>query len=332
MYPGPEDPDLGVFVANLERELAARGHELVRAVVSTRGGGPTRHVRLFRDARRAARRFDADVAYAHFLVPAGLAAALSTRAPLVVTAHGQDVANIDSKPGVRAATRHVVKRASAVIAVSHWLCDRLESALPEARGKVEVIDCGVDLERFTPRDAEAARAQLGWDADGTAFVCLGGLSERKNVLRLARAFERRGEGTLTFVGDGPLRAALEGRERIRVVGRVRHDDVPTWIAASDVVCQPSLTEPFGLAALEAMASARSVVATTIGGPPEFVTADAGVLVDPLDDDALVAALSRAAALPQPNLAGREAAAKHDVKRQAERVEEILLRAARDPRA
>ena len=81
-----------------------------------------------------------------------------------------------------------------------------------------------------------------------------------------------------------------------------------------------------------MASARSVVATTIGGPPEFVTADAGVLVDPLDDDGLVAALSTAAALPQPNLAGREAAAKHDVKRQAERVEEILLRAAADPRA
>ena len=196
----------------------------------------------------------------------------------------------------------------------------------------DVIDCGVDLERFAARDAEAARAELGWNTDGTAFLCLGGLSERKNVLRLARAFERRGEGTLTFVGDGPLRAALEGRERIRVVGRVGHDDVPTWIAASDVVCQPSLIEPFGLATLEAMASARSVVATTIGGPPEFVTAEAGVLVDPLDDDGLVDALSQAAALPRPNLAGREAAARHDVKRQAERVEEILLRAAADPRA
>jgi glycosyltransferase involved in cell wall biosynthesis len=332
MYPGPNDPDLGVFVANLERELGARGHEIERAVVDQRGGGPGRHVRLFRDARRRARRFDPDVAYAHFLVPAGLAAALATRAPLVVTAHGQDVANIGSKRGVRTATRHVVERASAVIAVSQWLRGRLESELPEARGKCEVVDCGVDLERFAPRDAETARAGLGWNTDGTAFMCLGGLSERKNVLRLARAFERRDEGTLIFVGDGPLRGALEGRERIRVVGRVRHDDVPAWIAASDVVCQPSLTEPFGLAALEAMASARSVVATTIGGPPEFVTADAGVLVDPLDDDALVAALSRAAALPQPNLAGREAAAKHDVKRQAERVEEILLRAARDPRA
>jgi glycosyltransferase involved in cell wall biosynthesis len=332
MYPGPEDPDLGVFVANLERELAARGHELERAVVDSRAGGSTRHIRLVRDARRAARRLDADVAYAHFLVPAGLAAALATRAPLVVTAHGQDVGNIGVKRGVRAATRHVVRRAAAVIAVSDWLRDRLVAEVPEARGKTEVIDCGVDLERFAPRDAAEARRELGWSTNGTAFLCLGSLSERKNVLRLARAFERHGAGSLTFVGDGPLRPALAGRDRIRLAGRVGHDDVPLWIAASDVVCQPSLSEPFGLATLEAMASARSVVATTVGGPPEFVPPEAGVLVDPLDEDALVSALAGAAALPRPNLAGREAAEEHDVRRQAARVEEILRRACRDRRA
>jgi glycosyltransferase involved in cell wall biosynthesis len=332
MYPGPDDPDLGVFVANLEHELEARGHEIERAVVDSRVGGKARHARLVRDARRAAKRLDPDVVYAHFLVPAGLAAALATRAPLVVTAHGQDVANIGAKPGVRAATKHVVRRAAALIAVSGWLRDRLEEAVPDARGKTEVIDCGVDLERFAPRDAEESRRALGWSGNGTAFLCVGSLSERKNVLRLARAFERYGEGSLTFVGDGPLRPGLEGRGRIRVVGRVGHDDLPRWIAAADVVCQPSLTEPFGLATLEAMASARSVVATTVGGPPEFVPSEAGVLVNPFDEDALVSALARAAQLPRPNLAGRAAAEDHDVRRQAARVEEILLRACRDLRA
>jgi glycosyltransferase involved in cell wall biosynthesis len=332
MYPGPRDPDLGVFVANLERELRERGHEIERAVVDSRGGGKRAHLALFRDARRSARWFRPDVAYAHFLVPAGLAATLATDAPLVVTAHGQDVANIGAIPGVRAATRRVVHRASAVIAVSDWLRARLCAALPDASGKTEVIDCGVDLTRFAPRDADVARAELGLTAEGTTFLCLGSLSERKNVLRLARAFEKRGEGMLVFVGDGPLRGALEGRPGIRLVGRVEHDAVPTWIAAADVVCQPSISEPFGLATLEAMASARSVVATSVGGPPEFVTPGAGVLVDPLDAAALEAALSGAEALPAPNLAGREAAADHDVKLQATRVEEILLRAARDRRA
>jgi glycosyltransferase involved in cell wall biosynthesis len=332
MYPGPDDPDLGVFVANLERELISRGHELERAVVDRRGGGSRRHLRLARDANRAARRFRPDVVYAHFLVPAGLAAALGSRSPLVVTAHGQDVANVGSIPGVRAATRYVARRAAAVIAVSKWLRAQLEAAVPEAAGKTEVIDCGVDLERFAPRNQGDARAKLGLPANGTAFLCLGALSERKNVLRLARAFERRGEGTLTFVGDGPLRTALEGRDGIRLAGRATHDQVPTWINACDVLCQPSLVEPFGLATLEAMASARSVVATRVGGPPEFVTSEAGVLVDPEDDQELTSALSEAASLPRPNLAGRDAAGDHDVKLQAERVEAILERAARGLRA
>ena len=332
MYPGPNDPDLGVFVANLNAELVARGHEIERAVIDSRSGGKRRHVALFRDARRKARSFHPDVVYAHFLVPAGLAGALATRAPLVVTAHGQDVANIGSTPGVRTATRHVVSRAATVIAVSRWLRDQLYAAVPEAEGKTEVVDCGVDLARFAPRGTAAARAEAGWACEGTAFLCLGSLSERKNVLRLARAFEQRGEGSLVFVGDGPLRSALENRQGIQLAGRIGHEAVPSWIAACDVLCQPSVEEPFGLATLEAMASARSVVATSIGGPPEFVTPESGVLVDPLDDDALVSALSQAAALPRPNLAGRDAAGDHDVKLQAGRVEEILLRAVRDRRA
>jgi len=331
MYPGPDDPDLGVFVANLERELAARGHELERAVVDRRAGGRARHLALARDAFRAARRFRPDVVYAHFLVPAGLAAALASRAPLVVTAHGQDVTNA-TRPGIRAATRYVVRRAAAVVAVSEWLRARLEHAAPGASSKTKVVDCGVDLERFAPRDAGAARADVGWSPSGTAFLCLGALSERKNVLGLARAFERRGEGELAFVGDGPLRGALEGRAGIRVVGRVAHDAVPAWIAACDVLCQPSLVEPFGLATLEAMAAGRSVVATRAGGPPEFVTSEAGALVDPTDDDALVSALAETAALPRPNLAGRDAAANHDVKLQAARIEAILERAAGGQRA
>ncbi|HET7745359.1 MAG TPA: glycosyltransferase [Gaiellaceae bacterium] len=323
MYPSPEDPDLGVFVANLERALAERGHELERAVVDRRTGGRGRHLALAREVFETARRFRPDVAYAHFLVPAGLAAALGSRAPLVVTAHGQDVANLGAMPGVRAATRYVVRRSAAVIAVSEWLRARLEREIPAAVGKTYVIDCGVDLVRFAPRPTEDARREVGWSPRGTAFLCLGSLSERKNVLRLARAFERHAEGELTFVGDGPLRSALDGRPRITLAGRVAHDVVPAWIAASDVVCQPSLAEPFGLATLEAMASARSVIATRVGGPPEFVTADAGVLVDPEDDDALLGALGAAVALPSPNLAARAAAEAHDVRTQAARVEALL---------
>ena len=319
MYPGPDDPDLGVFVAQLERALRERGHELELAVLERRAGGKRRYVELARRARVAARRFRPDVVYAHFLVPSGLAAALASHAPLVVTAHGRDVRNIGALPGVAAATRFVVRRAAAVVAVSDYLRVELEAKVPVASGKTHVVDSGVDLERFSLLPA----------ANGApSFLCVGALTERKNVVRLADAFARLGQGMLTFAGDGPLRPQLEGRPGVRLLGRVRHDEIPELIAAARVVAQPSLVEPFGQAVLEAMACGRSVVATRIGGPPEFVPLAAGILVDPLDADGLTQALRAAAELPSPNEAARAAAAEHDVRRQAERVEEILVRAAR----
>ena len=114
---------------------------------------------------------------------------------------------------------------------------------------------------------------------------------------------------------------------VTTVGAVPHEVVVRWLQAADVVCQPSLVEPFGLATLEAMACGRSVVATRVGGPPEFVRSGAGVLVDPEDEDALVEALEEASRLPRPNLVAREAATAHDVVGQVERIEGVLRRAA-----
>jgi len=319
MYPGPDDPALGTFVAQIERALRERGHEIELAVLDRRSGGKARYASLAVDAVRTARAFRPDVVYAHFLVPAGLIASFSSRAPLVVTAHGRDVRNVGAIPGVRALTRLTVRRASAVIAVSDYLRRELEAKVPEARGKTEVIDSGVDLERFRVEPAPD---------DEPAFLCLGSLTQRKNVVRLADAFGRIGRGTLTFVGDGPLRPSLEGRAGIEVVGSAPHDEIPGWIARSRVVCQPSLVEPFGQALLEAMACGRSVVATRIGGPPEFVPAEGGVLVDPLDLDDLARGLETAAELPCPNLVARAAAERHDLAESARRVEAVLERAAR----
>ena len=320
MYPGPGAPDLGTFVAQVERALLDRGHEVDRAVLDSRAGGKLRYLGLARRTLRAQR---PDVVYAHFLVPSGLIAALGTRAPLVATAHGRDVRNIGWLPGIGAATALVVRRAATVICVSEYLRRELETKLPDARGKTEVVSSGVDLAEFTVEPAPNGPPR---------FLCVGALDERKNVVRLADAFARLGEGALTFAGDGPLRAQLEGRAGVRLVGRVPHSEVPGLMAEAHVVCQPSLIEPLGQALLEGMASGRSVVGTRIGGPPEFVPSDAGVLVDPLDVDALAGALAQASALPRPNEAAREAAAAHDIRTQAARIEAILSRAVAGRRA
>ncbi|HEX8156529.1 MAG TPA: glycosyltransferase [Solirubrobacteraceae bacterium] len=338
MWPGPSDPDLGVFVFDIARELRGLGHEVEVSAIDHRGGGPAKYARLCGAAVVAARRSRPDVVFAHFLFPAGAAGAAAAAAagvPLVVMAHGTDVENARRSRVLALATRGVLGRSVAVIFNSRWLADRLGPVRPP----LHVIDCGVDLEAFAPRPAAPARAQLGWGDQGPAFLAVGSLLERKCVVELADAFERLGRGSLAFVGDGPLRERLAGRFDVHLVGRVAHSQVPAWIAACDVLCQPSRTEPFGQAALEAMAMERSVVATTAGGPPEFVTSAAGVLVKPGDVGALTDALERAAALPSPNPATRAAAAGHDVRIQAARMADVLeaavagaRRADDDPRA
>jgi glycosyltransferase involved in cell wall biosynthesis len=333
MWPSPEEPDLGSFLVPLGRELEALGNEVEVAAISRRGGAPAKYVTLCRRAAGAARRNRPDVVFSHFLFPAGAAGALAARAgraPHVLMAHGQDVANLGRIPGVTALTRRIVKGSAAVIANSAWLAGRLTERVPGAADKLSIADCGVDLDAFAPLPAEPARRELSWEGDGPAFLCVGSLIERKNVIRLADSFARLGRGRLAFVGDGPLRRELEQRPGVRLTGRIPQSEVPLWVAACDVLCQPSLIEPFGQATLEAMAMERTVVATTVGGPPEFVSPGAGVLVDPTDDDALLAALERTAAMPSPNPAAREAAAEHDVKKQAAKMAAVLESAAGRP--
>ncbi|MDQ3631399.1 MAG: glycosyltransferase [Actinomycetota bacterium] len=339
MYPGPADPDLGVFVRGQEEALRARGHRVRVVAVTRRGGGVGKHLAFALRAVGAIARRRPQVVYAHFLVPAGAWAALGTvlsrRTGLVVVAHGRDVRNIGERAGVAAAMRFLARRADHVVAVSRFLARDLERRVPGLAGRVEVFDAGVDVaETFTPGSREEAREQVGWaraaPPDGPAFLFVGTLDERKNVLRLAGAFERLGTGSLTLVGDGPLRGELAGRPGIRLAGRVAHGEVVQWIRATDVLCLPSTVEPFGQVLVEAMACERSVVATRVGGPPEYVTGAAGVLVDPLDVADIERGLREAAALGAPNPAARAAALEHDVRRQAERAER-LLRSAADAR-
>ena len=318
-WPGRDDPDYGVFVRHVAEGLERRGHTLDRAVIDRRGGGRKADARLLRDVIRAPR---PDVVFAHFLVPAGLAAALGSRAPLVVMAHGQDVRNAIGSRAVRAATAVVARRAHTVIFNSGYLRD----TMPVRVKRSEVIDCGVDLQTFHGGMQDAARDRLRLHGD-PLFLFAGSLIERKNVIRLRDAFEAFGRGALVVLGDGPLRAELEGRPGIRVEGRVAPAAVPEYLAAADALVLPSLVEPFGQVLLEAMASERSVVATNVGGPPEFVTPEAGALVDPLSVDSIREGLERAAALPTPNPAARAAAEPHALDRQVERFEAVLRAAS-----
>ena len=317
MYPSRERPDYGVFVQRLAEALRARGHELDEAVLESGARGrlrtPLAYLRLLGRARRLVRRHRPDVVYAHYLVPTGLVA-MAAGAPFVITAHGQDVANVGTVPLVGGLTRRVVSRAAAVICVSEYLALRL----PGHPRRIEVIDCGVDTATY----ASSPRAE----GEGPRYLVAGSLTERKNLGRLMEAFGRLGSGTLTVAGAGPLEAELRAAapERVTFLGRVEPGRMPELYRECDVYCQPSLVEPQGQALLEALASGRPVVATRVGGPPEYVTDACGVLVDPLDVAAIAEGMRAAAELPVPCPAAAEVAQRHSIARSAELVEQLLV--------
>ena len=278
MYPGPDDPDLGVVRRGAGDASCGAAATSSRAPSSTAAAAAGPHARLAATSLRTARRFRPDVVYAHFLVPAGLLAALAARAPLVVTAHGQDVENARRTPASAPRPGYVVRRAAAVVAVSDYLRRELEAKVPEARGKSRG-----DRLRRRPRALRPGRSRaLG--GPRRRFLCVGSLTERKNVLRLARAFERRGEGTLDVRRRRAACAGARGAARGRASpGTVAHDasprgSPPPTSSASRASSSRSASRPS-----RAWRAGRSVVATRVGGPPEFVPPEAGVLVDPTDE-------------------------------------------------
>ena len=111
-------------------------------------------------------------------------------------------------------------------------------------------------------------------------------------------------------------------------GAVPHGDVADWVAACDLLAIVSTVEPLGVAALEALAGGRPVVATRIGGVGEVVPdPEAGRLVDPLDPAAIASAILAVLDDPPAPAACRRAAEPHALTRQAGRVAEVLEAAA-----
>jgi glycosyltransferase involved in cell wall biosynthesis len=127
---------------------------------------------------------------------------------------------------------------------------------------------------------------------------VGALSEEKNVEALLSSVEEIPEAQLIIIGDGPLRASLEERNRTALGGRARFlgqvADVPSVLAAADVLALPSHTEGSPGVILEAAELGIATVATDVGGVRELVDEGvSGYLVPPRDRDALGERLQRA---------------------------------------
>jgi teichuronic acid biosynthesis glycosyltransferase TuaC len=256
----------------------------------------------------AAYRGKVDVVLGSWAYPDGFAAVIAAkilRVPCVVKLHGSDINVIAKLPGPRWLTAWALPQAERVVAVSRALADEVV-ALGVLRERVAIVMNGVDADLFKPRDRTAARSELGMPA-GPLALYVGNLKPEKGIVDLVQAWEavlqRVPDATLAIVGGGPYRSELETAikrygERVKLLGPQPLERVPVWMAACDVLTLPSHNEGTPNVVLEALASGRRVVATSVGGIPDLITGPTlGTLVPAKDPDALADALAVALRTP-----------------------------------
>ena len=256
----------------------------------------------------AAYRGAVDVVLASWAYPDGFAGVIAARllgVPAVVKVHGSDI-NVNARlPGPRRQLGWALPRAARVVAVSNALADEV-AALGVDRARIALVRNGVDAALFAPRDRGEARRALGLPAAAPIALYVGNLKAAKGVLDLIAAFRTvvgaRPDARLVIVGGGDEQAAVAAAAasdpRVIAAGPRPLAEVPTYLAACDVLTLASWAEGTPNVVLEALASGRRVVATAVGGVPDLIDDPRlGELVPAKDPPALAAALIRALTTP-----------------------------------
>lgn len=209
-----------------------------------------------------------------------------------------------------------LETAERIVATSPQEKEHMRS-LVSKKGNIEIIPCGTDIQRFGSVSRAEARAQLGISEDSLVVLYVGRFDRRKGIETLVRAMSRstlRGEANLKLMiagGSRPGKSDGIERDRIEAIvdevgirdltefpGRVSHQELPNYYAAANLCVVPSHYEPFGLVAIEAMASGTPVVASDVGGLQFTVVSEkTGLLCPPQDDAAFAVAIDRILSLP-----------------------------------
>jgi glycosyltransferase involved in cell wall biosynthesis len=234
-----------------------------------------------------------------------------------------------------------VRRATRVIAVSHWTRSDLATEYPDVAGRTCVIPNGVSevfLEAGAAAGTRIGAAGGGRRGDPPYLLAVGNHKPHKNLVAavetLARCVAEWPALRLVMVGqrypgwDAPLRRAAElgVAERVELVDAVDDAGLVRYYQRCEALVFPSLYEGFGLPALEAMAVGAPVVASDRSSLPEIV-GDAGSLVDPTDYDAMAAAVLRLRSEPAHRAElvrrGRERAARYSWRSAAMQTADLL---------
>ncbi len=286
---GPYHPATGgvqIYMTYLARELISMGHEVI--AISYADAEP----QAGEEVRRAPRvpvpglrgvtfiaystysliKVKPDVALTHYALTSGQAGFLASLlgGRYTVTFHGSDL-RIS-----RRLSKLVASRASAVVAVSNWIAEKLRKMGIRAD---RVIPGGVDGSLFSSLPSrEEIRREMG--LEGKVVLSVGALTEAKGfdlIPDIAALVNRELEATFLIVGEGPLAPKIEKRasslgvrDKVRLLGRRSFEETVKLYRAADLLLHPARHEGYGLVALESLAAGTPVVAADVEGLRDVV--------------------------------------------------------------
>ncbi len=222
-----------------------------------------------------------DLIDAEFFFPDGPAAMRLSDAlgiPFTVKARGADIHYWGRQRGCAAQILDAANKAAGLLAVSSALKADMVAMGMDAN-KIRVHYTGLDQTRFTPRDR--AEEKANHSLTGPVILSVGALIPRKNHDLVIQALADIPGATLLLAGQGESQGALRAladtsgvADRVRFLGSVPHDDLPSLFAAADIMALVSSSEGLANAWVEALACGTPIIASDVGGIRELITNDA----------------------------------------------------------
>ena len=250
-----------------------------------------------RAALREARQFNPDIVHGHYATGYGLWASRVRFAPTILTAWGSDILIFPANAARRALLKNILRHVSHITVPSRFLEKNIKRLCPQCQGRMSVVPFGVDLPDHPPELPELPPLRLAFtkahmDIYGPDIL----------LRAMANVVEARPDTQLSLAGHGPmtdtlreLAKSLAIDKNVIFTGYIDNREIYSFLKQHHAVVMPSLSESFGVAALEAGACGRPVVASRVGGIPEVVVdGKTGLLVPPGDADALAGAILRLA--------------------------------------
>jgi len=176
--------------------------------------------------------------------------------------------------------RFALKRSDKVTVISNYLGKRAKEF--GLKSEPVLVPNGVDLKKFSIelsfREREKIRKDLGYSEDDVVLVTTSRLNKKNGIEDVIRAIPQLSDNFKFLIfGVGELEMKLKEvsrslgvSDRISFRGLVSHNELPKYLKSSDIFIRPSLSEGMGNSFIEAMAAGVPVIATNVGGIPDFL--------------------------------------------------------------